>query len=129
MYSLFLDDDEVYRHPPAGKPPVGDQWVIARTMEQAKTTVLEQGFPAYVSFDHDLGPGSEAIDFVHWLINLDMDEREKVAPDTRLMFSESFDFWVHSANPIGRENIQCLLSGYLNFIAGGDYHDRLYPQK
>lgn len=116
MYSLFLDDDEVYRHPPAGKPPIGDQWVIARTMDQAKATVNEYGFPAYVSFDHDLGPGSEAIEFVHWLIHLDMDEREKSSPDSRFVFSESFDFRVHSANPVGRDNIQFLLSNYLDFV-------------
>lgn len=117
MYSLFLDDDEVYRHPPAGSLPAGDQWIIARTMEQAKDYVREHGFPEYVSFDHDLGPDSEAIEFVHWLIELDMDEREKAQPNTRFLFSKTFDFRVHSANPVGRQNIQGLLSNYLRFLS------------
>lgn len=116
-YSLFLDDDDVYRHPPAWSPPVGEQWVVARTMEEAKAYVCENGFPDFISFDHDLGPDSEAIDFVHWLIGLDMDQRESADTDSRFCFSEHFRFHVHSANPIGRDNINGLLTNYLLFIA------------
>ena len=99
-YKLYIDDI---------RNPEDKDFVIARTVQEAKEKVFELGMPSYISFDHDLGEESEgdAIDFVKWLIECDMDNH---------IIPEGFTFYVHSANPIGSENIECLLNNYLNFL-------------
>ncbi len=102
-YSLFLDDE---RHPPAN-----GRWVVARSVAQAIRIVEEKGYPQFVSFDHDLGydlnknePCPDGLDFAHFLINLDMDTNR---------MPEGFQYYVHSQNPVGVENIRGLLDCYL----------------
>lgn len=94
---LFLDD---IREPP------DNTWHVARSYEQAVFLVDMLGFPEMVSFDHDLGEDRTGMDFAHFLINLDLDSG--TMPD-------HFTFRVHSANPVGHENIVSLLTRYLEF--------------
>jgi hypothetical protein len=96
-WSLFLDDER--------SPRTERDWVIARTHEAAAALCRAKGCPAYVSFDHDLGDGPSGHDFAHWLIERDMDEPGFIPA--------AFDFNVHSANVVGRANIEGLLSLYL----------------
>jgi hypothetical protein len=44
--------------------------------------------------------------FVKWVIDMDLDNDGNFIP-------ENFVFNVHSANPVGKENIEKLLVGYL----------------
>ena len=46
-------------------------------------------------------------DFAKWLVDMDMDNIYK--------FPENFSFHVHSANPVGKANIEGYLNNYLNF--------------
>lgn len=65
-----------------------------------------------ISFDHDLGDDDTAMIFVKWLIDYDLDNNGKIIP-------ENFSYNVHSANPVGKENIEGLLQSYLNFKKNG----------
>ena len=98
-WMLYLDD---IREPKDGKP-----WVIARTVQEAKNLVLKDGVPSFISFDHDIDPNYTGYDFAKWLIEQDQDGLATFPPD--------FDFFVHSANPVGAKNIQGVLESYLRF--------------
>lgn len=123
-WKLFLDDDAYgARNPkitvevpewrknaklPENPPETAElgAWVIATSVDEAMNAIEERGFPTFVSFDHDLGDGQDGIALAHALIDLDIDTMGMPA---------DFAFEVHSANPIGRQNITCLLSNYLEF--------------
>jgi hypothetical protein len=116
-YKLFLDDLRF--------PETGD-WIIARTMDDAVWYVENKGIPHFISFDHDLaadhyiiGDGEKTgYDFAKWFANHVMDNDLKL-PD-------SFDYYVHSMNPVGKENIEKYMIHWLhNYrvpkIALGDF--------
>jgi hypothetical protein len=95
-YKLFIDDERF---------PVDDSWVIVRTSEEAIQHVKENGMPIYISFDHDLGGDDTSVKFIWWMIDLFLDGNIEISKD--------FDFYVHSQNPIGAENIRKLMQGFL----------------
>lgn len=104
-YALFLDDE---RHPSL-PPPGGGEWVVCRSFSQAVMRLHFLGAPEYVSFDHDLTHrGPTGYDFAKLLVETDIEDGGGFLP-------AGFSFGVHSANPIGRGNIEGLLSGYLSF--------------
>lgn len=86
---------------------------IVRNYDEAVAFVKKNGIPSYISFDHDLGcdehmqPLKSGYDFAKWLVDMDIEDKYK--------FPEGFDFNVHSANPIGRNNIESILYNYLEF--------------
>jgi hypothetical protein len=99
IYSLFLDDNRF--------PPAKGTWVIARNFAQAVNIVHKNGFPTFISFDHDLGDDSPTgYDFAKWLVERDLDVHDMPA---------DFAFTVHSANPVGAQNIENVLTRYLRF--------------
>lgn len=106
VLNLFLDDE---RDPPRD----GRTWVVARSYGDAVRSVIAHGMPDYISFDHDLGyesgdtPGKTGYDFAKWLT--------EYAMDNELDFS-NFEFFVHSQNPVGKNNIERLLVGWLAFM-------------
>jgi len=77
---------------------------------QAIEIVKQKGFPQFVSFDHDLGYDANlglqrtGMDFARWLVELDLETNRM--PD-------GFQYYVHSQNPVGVENIRGLLDCYL----------------
>lgn len=99
--SLFLDDER--------DPKTARDWIIVRDYEQACQACAALGLrgPDYVSFDHDLGDGPTGYDFAKWLIENDISKPGWLPAD--------FDFNVHSANIVGRMNIEGLLNNYLAF--------------
>jgi hypothetical protein len=100
MKPLYLDD---IRWPPKGR-----DWKIVRDVAEAVEYCQENGCPRMVSFDHDLGDGiPTGFDFAKWLCEMDMDCGGKFIPT-------DFEFFVHSANPVGKANIEGYLSGYLS---------------
>ncbi|RMH10630.1 MAG: hypothetical protein D6698_17460 [Gammaproteobacteria bacterium] len=97
---IFLDDLRV---------PYDKDFVVARTDHAFKRIILDLsdvgGSVSMISFDHDLGEHSmNGYELAHWLIAIDMDHG---------VLSDDFQFIVHSANPVGRENIERLLTNYL----------------
>lgn len=99
-WKLFLDDE---RFPP------GDwrEWRIARNHNDVVRLIERLGFPAFVSFDHDLGDfeNGDGYKIAKYLVDLDMYTDYKMPDD--------FDYYVHSQNPIGKANIEGYLDGYL----------------
>lgn len=100
-WRLFIDDERF----PSDKD--GDM-IIARTLEEVKDLVSDLGMPKFVTFDHDLGEGEyTGYDIAKWMVDMDL--------DTMIKLPDDFDFYVHSQNPRGKENIEGLLRGYLEF--------------
>lgn len=121
-WKLFLDDDADGSRRPAISvenpswrarmglpltPPdtwsLGD-WVIARSYDEAVAAFAERGMPVFASFDHDLGDGKDGMSVVRFMIEHDLDHAS---------LPREFAYEVHSANPVGRENIARLLESYL----------------
>lgn len=104
-YKLFIDDE---RHPP-------DVWYdgrceIARSSLHAKLYIEWYGMPSFISFDHDLGGEDTSMIFLSWL------EDELI--EGRLAFPEDFDYYVHSQNPIGKQNIIGKMEALLKHFKG-----------
>lgn len=100
---MFIDDE---REPPED----GNSWVVCRNIHEFIRHIYDNGWPNFISFDHDLG-----IDRMNAIrANGDMIAKELINMD---MYEggmpDDFSFYVHSQNPIGAENIRARLNGYL----------------
>ena len=117
MKYLFLDDErmpgDVTWMLIGGVGSWGANWHIVRSYADAVAWVKDHGFPDVVSFDHDLGfdhyagdysDGKTGYDFAKWLVDYDLDTNTMPA---------DFKYTVHSKNPVGSENIERLMFGYL----------------
>ncbi len=76
-------------------------WVVARTSSEAVSLLESRGCPYEISFDHDLGADDTAMVLIKKLIETDLDSEGG-------FILEDLKFFVHSANPVGKENIQLL---------------------
>jgi len=118
-WNLFIDDErnvedvtwapscmqEKYRN---------EDWKIARSHYDVCNLLWEHGMPNFVSFDHDLGDNQKTgFDITKYIVELDMDSAEPDKFGKTYEFATTFDFYVHSKNPIGKANIEGLLYGYL----------------
>lgn len=100
-WRLFIDDE---------RDPVKDDWVIARSSQQAIDACLSaKCLPDEISFDHDLGGDDTSMVFLNWLITAVLDSTFKIP--------EEFIYSVHSQNPVGRLNIMKLMDNILFHIA------------
>ncbi len=98
-YNLFIDDE---RFPP--KALHGNLlWVTVRSSREAMEFVLEHGIPNFISFDHDLGGDDTAMKFLHMLITYCLNENADFPKE----------YYVHSQNPIGRDNIKSLMDSFI----------------
>ena len=107
-YKLYLDD---LRY-----PDLHPDWRIARNYHDAVWMVTNYGVPYHISFDHDLGDihvdmirngypqEFTGYDFAKWFCNWVMDN------DVCL---NDFYYWVHSANPVGAENIRRYMANFI----------------
>ena len=101
---MFLDDI---------REPQNDYDVIVRSYDEAVELVKQNGIPTFISFDHDLGCdeigniSKNGYDFAKWLVDMDIENIHK--------FPNNFTFDIHSANPIGKNNIKSILNNYLLF--------------
>jgi hypothetical protein len=119
-YKLFLDD---LREPSdvtwVELPKV--EWVIVRNYHEFVSAILQKDLPALISFDHDLAAAHYPLfhptkipydsykektgyHCAKWLIDFCLEKKLDLPK-----------FIVHSMNPVGRENIEKLLKGFLNF--------------
>ena len=113
-YKMFIDD---IRIPETGytlvsEPWIEDHWVVVRSSQEAIDCVIKNGPPVEISFDHDLGGDDTSIQFIKWLIDYTMDH-------PLMKFPKSFA--VHSADPVGSENIRCLMNNFIDFMYGENY--------
>ena len=100
---LYLDDL---------RTPVTEGWTVVRSFEEATSYIELHGIPSMISFDHDLGDGKTGYDFAKWLVECDLSRRH--------VFPKHFKFNVHSANPVGKKNIESYLTPYLDFKYNND---------
>jgi hypothetical protein len=127
MYNLFLDDERLPKNVIWVNLPLV-HWIIARNYNEFIRVITENGIPTRVSFDHDLAfehyPGGIGIyegDPRIKTIKLKYDSyRERTGYhackwlieyclERKLSLPECF---VHTLNPVGRQNIQSLLDSY-----------------
>lgn len=99
-WKLFLDDE---------RDPIGDDWVICRNIYEVFDECIVRGLPTFVAFDHDLGSNdpdyNNGYSVAHWIINEILNGRWVLPKD--------FNWYVHSQNPIGAENINTLLNNFM----------------
>lgn len=116
MWYLFLDDLRELsflkdKQAEKNLSYVEGPWIIARSMEQALDLIDKKGCPSVISFDHDLGekdgkPVPSGFDLAKWLVDQDLDGNLSL---------DQMSFQVHSDNPVGKKNIEGLLTQYLEF--------------
>ena len=119
FYQIFLDD---YRNPRDVYPTTSNsEWKIVRSYDEFVRTIELNGLPHRASFDHDLSdshyPNRETegqpIDYTQhtektgyacamWLIDYCLRNKIEELPE----------WYVHSANPVGRKNIEQLLHSW-----------------
>jgi hypothetical protein len=90
MKCLYIDDI---------RTPQLKCWNIVRSSKEAIDWIDNNGMPDLISFDHDLGGDDTSMVFLKQLV-------EKY-PD-----SCKFKYYVHSANPIGKLNIQSFIDSW-----------------
>ena len=100
MWKMFIDDERF---------PVKDDFKIVRSYDEAVDEIQKNGCPFYISFDHDLGDKVKSgFDLAKYIVEEDLNRNGAFIPN-------NFDYYVHSANSVGKENIIGLLKGYLEF--------------
>lgn len=67
---------------------------------------------SYISFEHDLGEDMSGYDCCKLLVGYDADYQ---------ILADDFEFNVHSANPVGKQNIIHYLNNWLKFKKGYGY--------
>lgn len=89
---LFIDD---MRDPP------NDGWVVVRSSDAAINHVEQHGMPDFISFDHDLGGDDTTMVFLKKLYEI-----------ASLNNLKPPEYQIHSANPIGKLNIQSFMESW-----------------
>lgn len=130
---LFIDDTRI----PSDVGLVNKDWVIVRTYDQA-ILMLANLRVDEISFDHDLADFSDVnqkeltgYDVAKWIVENDQmvtySEENPNKLTGRIFGAKSasfqiikphFKFNVHSANPVGKKNIESLLNNYIKHKFG-----------
>ena len=96
-WRLWLDDQAFDADCPDRFAPEG--FLAAISTEKALELIAKHGMPEFIDFDHDLGEQDDAIKFIRRLVS----EYPDVQPP---------EYAVHSANPVGRQNIIALMESW-----------------
>lgn len=88
---LFIDD---IRNPPS------TDYVVVRSTNEAIAHIVTNGWPTFISFDHDLGEDDTSMVFLRRLVN------EVWTNQPVPMYT------VHSANPVGSKNIVSFMESW-----------------
>lgn len=116
QYVMFIDDERQPASNPASWLPEGLRnapLAIVRNFNQAKEWFESRGCPAFISFDHDLrGTLSQTgYDIAKLLVQMDVQDKLKVG-----ILEANFQWYVHSQNPVGAQNINQFLHNYIDHI-------------
>lgn len=93
MWNLYIDD--------LRDPPPDRDWIVCRSSQEALDRIDEMGMPHFVSFDHDLGEDDTTMVFLRRLVN---EVWDGVTPPP--------DYQIHSANPVGSQNIRSFMESW-----------------
>lgn len=118
-YNLFLDDFRKPSDVPLYIPMAGyytdREWIVVRNYNEFVRTIIDEGIPQAVSFDHDLA--DEHYNDFHgyneyqektgyhcakWLIDYCIDNNQELPTA----------IFIHSMNPVGAQNIASLFNTY-----------------
>ncbi len=121
MYKLYLDDVRV---PTMSYTNTTDgEWEIVRDYEAFVAKITKDGLPSFISFDHDLSD-EHVCDYILNVKHSGKIEYDKYREKTGLSCAKWLveycmnknigvpKYQVHSANPIGAENIRSYLESY-----------------
>jgi len=78
-------------------------WRWAKSAQQAMDFVEEFGHPKIMALDHDLGPGPNTMAFIRWMSDGGWHQPK---------------WYVHSANPVGAENINAFMRSWEKYMKG-----------
>lgn len=92
--NLYLDDLR----------PTPPEFERVYDYEEFVAFIMQNGLPEFISFDHDLGLGKTGFDCAKWLVEFCIDNDLKLP-----------EFFVHSQNPVGKENIEGLLNNFRKY--------------
>jgi len=94
---LFIDDlrELNYVYPKENQR----DWIIARTYSEAINALNKYNI-SFISFDHDLGIGKTGYDIAKYIEEKVYNKEMKIP-----------DYKIHSANPVGKQNIERLMKG------------------
>lgn len=91
---IYLDDIRI---------PEQDIWKVVRTPDEFRHAILNSREISVISFDHDLGECETGYDLMKWMIDKHLDGAIDLTGTVA---------HVHSANPIGAQNIKALWSNF-----------------
>ncbi len=134
MIYLFLDDirdpKDAYIYT-KNNLFLSEKWIVVRNYNQFSKYIVEFGVPDYISFDHDLAD-EHYVPKEHWdsyeASKKYQEEKEKLYKEKTGYNCAQFlieycmkygvaspSFFVHSMNPIGKDNIEKLLNNFKNY--------------
>ncbi len=91
---LYLDDVR----------PTPENFQRVYNFDEFVKFIADKGLPNFISFDHDLGEEKTGYDCAKFLVDYCLDQNLKLP-----------EFYVHSQNPVGKENIEKLLDNFNKF--------------
>jgi hypothetical protein len=120
-YNLFLDDERNVADVKWVQYPLV-HWVVVRNYQEFVDTVIKNGIPERVSFDHDLAD-QHYLEYVKSIETKNFDYNavsEKTGYHACMWLIEYCleknipfpEHYIHTLNPIGRINIQSLIDTY-----------------
>lgn len=124
MYYLFLDDERYPKQVTWVDLPLYD-WTIVRNYNEFVKIITKQGLPKAISFDHDLAiehyPFMEPDGGISNPTTISYESyREKTGYDAAKWLVEYCryhktplpEYYIHTMNPVGRENIRVTLNEF-----------------
>lgn len=98
MFNVYMDD---IRHGPdmdaCKHLPDWMDWVIVRSVDNTRR-LLELGLVNKLSLDHDMGSKKTGYDLIKWMAETG--------------YWPKGEIWIHSANPVGRDNMVATINRY-----------------
>lgn len=99
MVKMWIDDI---------RPKPNEEWHHMKNSSDAIKFIKLNGMPDIISFDHDLGDDDTSMKIINFIINSYL--------DNKLQINDNFTYFVHSANPVGSQNIRSKLDNFLKHI-------------
>lgn len=94
MVNLYLDDVRA----------CPENFILVTSYEEFVNFIKDDGWPNFISFDHDLGIGKTGFDCAKFLVDYCLDNQLDLP-----------NFVVHSQNPVGKLNIESLLKNFQKY--------------
>lgn len=126
-YYLFLDDERFPQDVTWVKLPLHN-WTIVRNYTDFVRAITDKGLPKEIAFDHDLGyehyqayntadkPGKGVIDYSSFKEKTGLDCAKWLIEYCREKNLPLPTFYVHSMNPIGKQNIINAINSYKRYL-------------